>query len=224
MVAFNFLVTMSLAIASAVAHPLNEQLVGRDVYSTSTATSSYRHMSEQFRSLRTQIGAGGLSYSEARSRMESISQSTRQSLQTIGGCGQVCFGNGQVQSITSSASESYREMASLVQTINSHYGPQASVVAARESTTSQSQHPQHTCMISQISSLTTLSYPTTALVGLDTQFASNLRQFQQSGVSVNQVIPNFNTFLPAFNQVGFRSTASFASSSSSHHSGSVTTF
>nr|CBL69131.1 hypothetical protein [Puccinia graminis f. sp. tritici] len=193
MVAFNFLVTMSLAIASAVAHPLNEQLVGRDVYSTSTATSSYRHMSEQFRSLRTQIGAGGLSYSEARSRMESISQSTRQSLQTIGGCGQVCFGNGQVQSITSSASESYREMASLVQTINSHYGPQASVVAA-------------------------------PLVGLDTQFASNLRQFQQSGVSVNQVIPNFNTFLPAFNQVGFRSTASFASSSSSHQSGSVTTF
>ncbi|WAQ89744.1 hypothetical protein PtA15_11A435 [Puccinia triticina] len=125
MVAFKFAATLFLAISLAAAHPINEQLVGRQLPSqVVTTTSSYQKLTSEISQLQESISSGGISRSEARQKMEAIYSSATQTLSTAGSCGS-CWGSGAVNTVSSSASQTYQAFSRLAQTVNQVYGDAA---------------------------------------------------------------------------------------------------
>ncbi|OAV98104.1 hypothetical protein PTTG_01186 [Puccinia triticina 1-1 BBBD Race 1] len=125
MVAFNAIATLSIVIASAMAHPVSEQLVARQyVDSVQTASRSYQQMSSEFSSLRQSIAGGQVSFQSAQQQFQSLSSQASSTVLALNNC-QRCFDHGSAATLTTSASQAYSEMNSLVQTANEVYGPQA---------------------------------------------------------------------------------------------------
>ncbi|KAH9461202.1 hypothetical protein MJO28_009629 [Puccinia striiformis f. sp. tritici] len=125
MVAIYTIASLAITTAIVVAHPFNGQLASRQVISSSTsASSSYKSIASQMRTLRQDIAGNRISATEARKQVQSLSQQASTSISAVNTCS-TCFTGQQVSSMTASAKETYSEMSSLMQTVGTTYKDQA---------------------------------------------------------------------------------------------------
>ncbi|PLW12794.1 hypothetical protein PCANC_13156 [Puccinia coronata f. sp. avenae] len=162
MVAFKVFSVLSIAIAlvTAAAHPLSDQLVTRSisVISTHSATSSYKSLTTRIQTLRRDIDSGRVTETQARSQFQSFSSEARSTFTAINNC-EACFHHDSVSSMTQYAQQCYSELKSLVDTCYRVYPEQARTIV-------------------------------TPLGQFDSQCRQNLALFRQGGIPVQSIIPS----------------------------------
>ncbi|WAQ91192.1 hypothetical protein PtA15_14A73 [Puccinia triticina] len=124
MVASSILSVLFLAVSLvATVHPINGKLVGREV-SFSTVNSRYESLSTQASQLRQSINGGSISQAEVRSRIASLCSAASQTFQVAHQCG-TCYAPGTVNTLSQSASRTFREISSLAQVVSQTFGADA---------------------------------------------------------------------------------------------------